>query len=250
MVRGRDLAAELIGRISFTDHFWLLLTGGLPSAAQRRVLDATLVAIAEHGLVPSVQASRMTLPPRPKRCKARLRPASSAAARWYWARPKPPGTFLPQIAASCVDAGTSIAAQRQASSRIPRRRARDPRLRPSAAQARRSARAAPVRGRGEAGAAGTHVEIARTVERCCRSSSAGRWRSMSPARFPQCCSMPATRSAALKGVPILARTAGLIAHLLEEQQRPIGFVHVACRRPGDRLRRRRARGLQVPSKDT
>ena len=29
---------------------------------------------------------------------------------------------------------------------------------------------------------------------------------------------------AVKGVPILARTAGLIAHLTEEQQRPIGFV--------------------------
>ena len=29
---------------------------------------------------------------------------------------------------------------------------------------------------------------------------------------------------ALKGIPILARTAGLIAHLLEEQQHPIGFV--------------------------
>ena len=30
--------------------------------------------------------------------------------------------------------------------------------------------------------------------------------------------------AALKGVPILARAASLIAHLLEEQARPIGFV--------------------------
>jgi citrate synthase len=29
---------------------------------------------------------------------------------------------------------------------------------------------------------------------------------------------------ALKGVPILARTASLIAHLLEEQQRSIGFI--------------------------
>jgi citrate synthase len=29
---------------------------------------------------------------------------------------------------------------------------------------------------------------------------------------------------ALKGVPLLARTAGLVAHLLEEQQRGIGFV--------------------------
>jgi len=28
----------------------------------------------------------------------------------------------------------------------------------------------------------------------------------------------------VKGVPMLARTASLIAHLTEEQQRPIGFV--------------------------
>ena len=36
---------------------------------------------------------------------------------------------------------------------------------------------------------------------------------------------------ALKGVPLLARTAGLVAHLLEEQQRAIGFVmsHAAAR---------------------
>jgi citrate synthase len=30
--------------------------------------------------------------------------------------------------------------------------------------------------------------------------------------------------AALKGVPLVARTAALVAHLLEEQLRPIGFV--------------------------
>ena len=61
VVRGHDLTGDLIGHIGFSEHFWLLLTGELPSPVQRRVLDATLVAIAEHGLVPSVQASRMTL---------------------------------------------------------------------------------------------------------------------------------------------------------------------------------------------
>ncbi len=34
--------------------------GGMPSAGEAAVLNATLVAIAEHGLVPSVQAARMT----------------------------------------------------------------------------------------------------------------------------------------------------------------------------------------------
>src|SRR5258707_11931430 len=66
LVRGRDLTQELIGRIDFTEHFWLLLTGALPTASQRRILDATLVAIAEHGLVPSVQAARMTLAAAPE----------------------------------------------------------------------------------------------------------------------------------------------------------------------------------------
>ena len=66
LVRGHDLTAELMGRISFTEHFWLLVTGVMPTETQRRMLDATLVAIAEHGLVPSVQASRMTLAAAPE----------------------------------------------------------------------------------------------------------------------------------------------------------------------------------------
>ena len=61
VVRGHDLCRDLIGKVSFTEHFYLLLTGKRPTPAALAVLDATLVAIAEHGLVPSVQASRMTL---------------------------------------------------------------------------------------------------------------------------------------------------------------------------------------------
>lgn len=66
VVRGYDLVNELVGKISFTDHIWLLIAGVLPSDAQRRMLDAALVALAEHGMVPSVQASRMTLAAAPE----------------------------------------------------------------------------------------------------------------------------------------------------------------------------------------
>jgi citrate synthase len=34
-------------------------------------------------------------------------------------------------------------------------------------------------------------------------------------------------AAAVKAVPILARTAGLLAHLAEEQQQPLGFLMAA-----------------------
>ena len=61
VVRGFDLCKDLIGSVSIcTQHFWLLVTGQRATPSQARVLDACLVAIAEHGLVPSVQAARMT----------------------------------------------------------------------------------------------------------------------------------------------------------------------------------------------
>src|SRR3569623_12695 len=60
IVRGKDLCRDLIGRTDFTSYFWFLVPGVEPNATQRFLADAVLVAIAEHGLVPSVVAARMT----------------------------------------------------------------------------------------------------------------------------------------------------------------------------------------------
>src|SRR5690348_9162757 len=60
-VRGRDLTGDLMGSLSFTEYFHLLLTGGEPSDDQRFFLDVLLVAIAEHGMMPTNVAARMTL---------------------------------------------------------------------------------------------------------------------------------------------------------------------------------------------
>src|SRR2546421_7571287 len=60
-VRGCDLAGDLMGRLSFTEYFHFLLTGREPTEEQRFFLDLLLVAIAEHGLMPSNVAARMTL---------------------------------------------------------------------------------------------------------------------------------------------------------------------------------------------
>src|SRR5918995_6240384 len=60
-VRGRDLTGDLMGRLSFTEYFHLLLTGEEPAEEQRYFLDLLLVAIAEHGMMPTNVAARMTL---------------------------------------------------------------------------------------------------------------------------------------------------------------------------------------------
>src|SRR4051795_4280439 len=59
-VRGRSLTEDVMGRLTFTAYFHLLLTGEEPTDEQRFFLDLLLVAIAEHGMMPTNVAARMT----------------------------------------------------------------------------------------------------------------------------------------------------------------------------------------------
>ncbi len=58
-VRGADLVDELIGELSFTEMTYFAITGRRPTRAQTRILDAVLVTLMEHGLTPSAIATRM-----------------------------------------------------------------------------------------------------------------------------------------------------------------------------------------------
>ncbi|HTX24069.1 MAG TPA: citryl-CoA lyase [Steroidobacteraceae bacterium] len=60
-VRGRDLVRDLIGKLSFTEMFLFHLLGKDATPLQAALTDAVLVAIMEHGLVPSAIAARLTL---------------------------------------------------------------------------------------------------------------------------------------------------------------------------------------------
>ena len=59
-IRGRDLCRDLMGELTYTEFFFLLVTGRAPTTEQRFFLDLLLVAIAEHGLTPTAQVARMT----------------------------------------------------------------------------------------------------------------------------------------------------------------------------------------------
>ena len=75
-VRGRDLCGDLMGRVSFTEYFHLLLTGREATETQRDFLDLLLVSIAEHGMMPTNIAARMTLAAIPVLCREHLPPDS------------------------------------------------------------------------------------------------------------------------------------------------------------------------------
>ena len=58
-VRGRDLVNDLVGELTFTEMLYFLATGRQPDAGQVKVLDACLVTIMEHGINPSTIVSRL-----------------------------------------------------------------------------------------------------------------------------------------------------------------------------------------------
>src|SRR5207247_5386256 len=59
-VAGLDLAGDVMGRLTLTDLAFLLVTRREPSTGERRLLDAALVSLADHGLTPSALAARLT----------------------------------------------------------------------------------------------------------------------------------------------------------------------------------------------
>jgi citrate synthase len=227
-VRGRDLAGDLMGRLTFTEYFHLLLTGREPTEDERFFLDLLLVAIAEHGMMPTNVAARMTLAADPSSLQG------AVAAGILGAGPVVLGTSeacarLLEEAQAEVEAGaepTAVAARiageiHAAGGKVPG--FGHPVHRPVDPRAERILELADERG-----VTGSHVLLARTF-RDAVTEAWGKALTMNVA-------MPIAavlldlgfQSATVKAVPILARTAGLLAHLAEEQEQPLGFLLAAA----------------------
>ena len=223
-VRGRDLCGDLMGRLSFTEYFHLLLTGDEPTEDQRYFLDLLLVAIAEHGMMPTNVSARMTLAADPESLQGAvaagilgcgpviLGTAESCAQLLEAAQVKVAGGDEPAAVARDVAREVHAQGGKLPGFGHPVHRPLDPR-------AERILELADARG-----VSGPHVLLARLL----RDAVAEAWGkpltlnvSMPIAAVMLDLGFP---SAGVKAVPILARTGGLLAHLAEEQQQPLGFL--------------------------
>ena len=61
LIRDKNLVQDLVGKYSFTQAWLLQALGTDPSELQLTIVDAVLVTIMEHGLVPSAIATRLTI---------------------------------------------------------------------------------------------------------------------------------------------------------------------------------------------
>jgi citrate synthase len=60
LLRGHDLAADVMGKYDFTEAIYLAIVGERPPESVRRVLDAVLVSLIDHGVTSSTLVARMT----------------------------------------------------------------------------------------------------------------------------------------------------------------------------------------------
>lgn len=227
-VRGRDLTGDLMGRLSFTSYFYLLLTGREPTEEQRFFLDLLLVAIAEHGLVPTVLAARMTLAADPDSLQGAVAAGILGAGPVILGTSELCGRLLVEADAKVAAGGEPrrvvldlVRAIRQSGAKAPGfghpvHKPVDPRSERILALA------------AERGIAGRHCAMAGLI----RDAVAEVWGkplvmnvSMPIAAVLLDLDFPAPM---IKAIPLLARTGSLLAHLAEEQLAPIGFAMAAA----------------------
>ena len=140
LIRGRDLSRDLMGRMTFTEYFFFLMTGKEATDRQRFFLDLLLVAIAEHGLTPTAIAARMTYDADPQSLQGALAAGILGCGTVILGTAQLCGDVLVE-AAKRVDAGEDARCGRDRDGRRHARPRRpDARLRPPGAPSGRSAR--------------------------------------------------------------------------------------------------------------
>ena len=212
-VMGRDLSKDLMGKTTLSELAFLMVQRRMPSAEETRLFDAVLVSLADHGLTPTVLAARLTYTGAPEALQGAVAAGLLGAGSVFLGVVEDTVRFL-DAAGDDVEGG--VARELEAGRRIPGlghpiHKVQDPRtpriyaiaeetgltgvyltrLRAvSAAHAKETGRELPINGAGVAGAA------------------------LADLGFP---------APLLRGFALLARTAGLLGHLAEEMQSPIGM---------------------------
>ncbi len=216
-VRGRDLATELMGRLTFSEMAFFLTANRMPSPGETRLFDAALVSLADHGLTPSVLAARLTWTGAPESLQGSVAAGLLGAGDVFLGVVEDTARFLAAVlSGDPPDAERAVAAEIAAGRRIPGlghnvHKVEDPRTRRlyaiaaeagiptpyldllrdvAAAHAAATGKVLPINGAGAAGAAWADLGF---------------------------------RPEIVRGFALLARTAGLIGHLAEEMTDPIGL---------------------------
>lgn len=220
-IRGRNLCDELMGHMSFTDFVVFHFLGQEATPLQHAVVDAVLVCIMEHGLTPSAVASRVTWLGAPESLQGAVAAGLLGAGSRFVGTADQAALLLQEIVAQSLSERAAmaekIASEFHAAKKFlpgfghPIHVNGDPRVKRLEAITR------------EAGASGEYLDAMNLLGDAIRKVSGKNI----------VINVNATIGAALleadmppsiaRGFNLIARCAGLVGHILEEQQEPAAF---------------------------
>ena len=216
-IRGKSLCGELIGQVTFTEMLFFQILGRQPTPAQTRLVDACLVTLMEHGLTPSVLATRLVYSSATESMQSGVAAGILAVGSRFVGTTEECGRLLQRLVARADDLAAAAAelaqahkAERKAVAGFghPLHKPDDPRAIRLLALARQE------------GVAGAHVAAVQALGRAV-DDAAGKHITLNAtgaiAAVLADCGVPVE---ILRGFAIIARAAGLVGHLHEEQQRP------------------------------
>jgi citrate synthase len=227
-VAGRDLPREIMGRFTLTELTYLLVTRREPTEGERRMLDAVLVSLADHGLTPSALAARLTYTGAPEAVQGAIAAGLLGAGSVFLGPTGDTAEFLVAALAghdlsTAIDDATmrtiaevAVDARRAAGLRVPGlghpvHKVEDPRT-PRLYELAR-----------EEGVLGPHLRLLRVVA-AVHEERTGKHLPINGAGAGGAALVDlGLPPESVRGVVLVARTAGLVAHLVEEAARPVGM---------------------------
>ena len=227
-VGGRDLPSAIMGRLTLTELTYLLVTRREPTPGERRMLDTVLVSLADHGLTPSALAARLTYTGAPEAIQGAIAAGLLGAGSVFLGPTGDTAQFLfDALTARGADAATddatlreiareAVDARRATGARVPGlghpvHKVEDPRT-PRLYELAETE-----------GLLGAHLRLLRHVA-AVHEEATGRHLPINGAGAGGAALVDiGIPPVAVRGVVLIARTAGLVAHLVEEAAEPLGM---------------------------
>jgi citrate synthase len=227
-LRGKDLASEIMGRLSFADLAFFLVSARVPDEGESELFNAVLVSLADHGLTPTVLAARLTHTGAPEALQGAVAAGLLGAGTVFLGPVADTAQFLHDVLEDMApsergdDGSLSAAADRAVREAVERGR-RIPGL-GHPIHRHKDPRTPRLYGiADETGLTGPHLRLLRLVSRSHQDLTGKRLpingagvagAALADLGFPP---------SITRGFALLARTAGLVAHLAEEMEHPLGM---------------------------
>ena len=216
-IRGKSLCRNLIGRVTFTELLFFQILGREPTPHQTRIVDACLVTLMEHGLTPSALATRLVYSSAPESMQAAVAGGLLAVGSRFVGTTEECGALLERLLASTGELESTAAtiADEHKRARKPVAGFGHPLHKPDDPRALRLIALAR-----ELGLAGRHVAAVEVLGRAV-DKAYGKHITLNAtgaiAALLGDCGVPCE---ILRGFAIIARAAGLVGHIHEEQRSP------------------------------